>query len=94
MGKEQFEQFLVDRPQLALKLLRVLSERLNEQNAMLEQLALGGIRDRVLFLLVKLSEQFGVAAGEYHRIDLPLTHRELANMIGATRESVTVVLTN
>lgn len=92
MGKEQFEQFLADHPQLALKLLRVLSERLNEQNDMLEQLALGGIRDRVLFLLVKLSGQFGVAEGEYHRIDLQLTHQELANMIGATRESVTVIL--
>ncbi|HVJ49710.1 Crp/Fnr family transcriptional regulator [Desulfitobacterium sp.] len=92
MGKEQFEQFLAEHPQLALKLLRVLSERLNEQNAMLEQLALGSIRERILFLLVKLSEQFGVAEGEYHKIDLKLTHQELGNMIGATRESVTVVL--
>lgn len=92
MGKEQFEQFLAEHPQLALKLLRVLSERLNEQNAMLEQLALGGIRERILFLLVKLSEQFGVPEGEYDKIDLQLTHQELGNMIGATRESVTVIL--
>lgn len=92
MGKEQFEQFLATHPQLALKLLGVLSERLNEQAAMLEQLALGGIKDRVLYLLIKLSDRFGVEEGEFCRIDLPLTHQELANMIGSTRESVTVIL--
>lgn len=92
MGKEQFEMFLTSRPQLAMKLLKVLSERLKERDAMLEQLALGGIRDRVLHLLIKLSEQFGIREGEYYKIDLPLTHQELANMIGATRETVTVVL--
>jgi CRP-like cAMP-binding protein len=92
LGKEQFEQFLVDRPQLALKFLKVLSERLKDRDEMLEQLALGDIRDRVLHLLIKLAEQFSVKEGKYHKIDLPLTHQELANMIGSTRESVTVVL--
>lgn len=92
LGKEQFEQFLLSRPQLAMKFLKVLSERLKERDAMLEKLALGDIRDRVLHLLVKLSEQFGVEEEGYHKIDLPLSHQELANMIGATRESVTVIL--
>lgn len=92
LDKEQFERFLADRPQFILKLLKVLSERLKERDEMLEKLALGSVRDRILHLLVKLSEQFGVKEGDYYKIDLPLTHQELANMIGATRESVTVVL--
>jgi CRP-like cAMP-binding protein len=72
--------------------LKILSERLKERDEMLEQLALGDVRERVLHLLIKLSGQFGVKDGDYHKIDLPLTHQELANMIGATRESVSVVL--
>jgi CRP-like cAMP-binding protein len=92
LGKEQFEKFLAERPQLAIKLLKVISERLKERDALLEQLALGDVGDRVLHLLIKLSEQFGVVEEEYHKIDFPLTHQELANMIGATRESVTMVL--
>jgi CRP-like cAMP-binding protein len=92
LEKKQFETFLAERPELAIKLLKLLSERLQERDAMLEQLALGDIRDRVLHLLIKLSEQFGIEEEGYHKIDLPLTHQELANMIGATRESVTVVL--
>jgi CRP-like cAMP-binding protein len=92
LTKEEFERFLVDRPQLALKLLKLLSERLKERDALLEQLALGDIRDRVLHLLLKLSDQFGKKEGEYDKIDLPITHQELANMIGSTRESITIVL--
>ncbi|MFC4767482.1 Crp/Fnr family transcriptional regulator [Effusibacillus consociatus] len=93
LTKEEFESFLTQRPQLALKLLKVLSERLLEREAMLEQLALGGIRDRVLHLLVKLADQFGVEKADgFSKIDLVLSHQELANMIGASRESVTVVL--
>ncbi|WCK52960.1 Crp/Fnr family transcriptional regulator [Aneurinibacillus sp. Ricciae_BoGa-3] len=91
-GKEQFEAFLTSRPQLALKFLKVLSERLQERDALLEQLALGDLRDRVLHLLMKLSKQFGIEDGDYHKIDFSLTHQELANMVGATRESVTMVL--
>jgi CRP-like cAMP-binding protein len=92
LGKEQFEKLLADRPRLALELLKVLSERLKDRDEMLEQLALSGVRDRVLHLLLKLCEQFGVADGKMHKIDLPLSHQELANMLGASRESVTVVL--
>jgi CRP-like cAMP-binding protein len=93
LWKDQFESFLSERPQLAMKLLKELSERLKERDEMLEKLALGNIRDRVLHLLVKLCERFGVKEeGGLHRIDMALTHQEVANMIGATRESVTVVL--
>lgn len=92
LAKTQFERFLSERPQLALKFLKVLSDRLKDRDEMLEQLALGDLRNRVLHLLTKLAEQFGIEEDGYHRIDLPLTHQELANMIGATRESVTVIL--
>lgn len=92
MMKEEFEAFLSNRPQLAMKLLKELSERLKERDEMLEKLALGDIRERVLHLLVKLSERFGIDEGEFLRIDMALTHQEVANMIGATRETVTVAL--
>lgn len=92
MGKEQFETFLAKRPQLALKLLKLLNERLKERDAMLEKWALGSVRDRVIQLLLNLSQQFGVEINGYHKIDIPLTHQEIANMVGATREKVTLVL--
>jgi CRP-like cAMP-binding protein len=90
--KEHFENFLNKRPQLAMKFLKELSDRLKERDELMEKLALGNIRERVLHLLIKLSDQFGVEENGYRKIDLALSHQEMANMIGATRESVTVAL--
>ena len=90
--KEHFENFLSTRPLLAMKFLKELSDRLKDRDELLERLALSDLRGKVLYLLYKLSEQFGVEDGEFLKIDMPLTHQELANMIGATREAVSVTL--
>ncbi|UVI30264.1 Crp/Fnr family transcriptional regulator [Paenibacillus spongiae] len=87
--KEHFEKFLIKRPELALRFLKELSERLKERDELIEKLALGHVKERILHLLLKLSEQFGVEEDGYVKIDFALTHQEIANMIGATRESVT-----
>jgi CRP-like cAMP-binding protein len=65
---------------------------LQERDAMLAQMALGDVRKKVLHLLVKLGQKFGVPEGTHHKIDMPLTHQEIGNMIGSTRETVTVAL--
>jgi len=92
MSKSLFDSFLAERPQLMLKLLQELSRRLQERDELLVKMALGNVQERLLHLLVKLAEQFGKSEGHLCVIDLPLTHQELANMIGATRETVTLTL--
>ncbi|MCY9662338.1 Crp/Fnr family transcriptional regulator [Paenibacillus chondroitinus] len=90
--QEKFDQFLSLRPELALKLLEELSNRLRDRDEVLERLALSDLRGKVLFFLTKLSKKFGVEENGYQRIEMSLTHQELANMIGATRESVSLIL--
>ncbi|MEC0264714.1 Crp/Fnr family transcriptional regulator [Paenibacillus anseongense] len=92
INQDKFDQFLSMRPELALKLLEELSNRLRDRDEVLERLALSDLRGKVLFFLTKLSKKFGVEENGYQRIEIPLTHQELANMIGATRESVSLVL--
>lgn len=92
LGKESFEQFLIDRPYLAVKMMKELSALLKERDSQLEQMALGDVRKKALHLLVKLGQKFGVPEGHYHKIDMSLTHQEIGNMIGSTRETVTVAL--
>jgi CRP-like cAMP-binding protein len=92
LGKEMFEQFLVERPHLAVRMMKELSVLLQERDAQLAQMALGDVRKKVLHLLVKLGQKFGISEDSYHKIDVALTHQEIANMIGSTRETVTVVL--
>lgn len=63
--KDHFENFLSKRPKLALKFLKELSNQLK-------------VRERVIHLLVKLSNQFGKDEGMFRRIELALSHQEMA----------------
>lgn len=92
--KHDLEELLRARPELGVKMLRILTERLREAGELLERLAHGGIRQRLVHLLLKLAEKFGVEEGKFTRIDLNLTHQELASMIGSTRETVTANLSS
>lgn len=90
--QEQFEPFLNQRPELTMKFLMELSNRLLDRDEVLEILALSDLRGKILFFLTKLSGKFGIKGNEYQKIDMPLTHQELANMVGASRESVSLIL--
>jgi len=50
------------------------------------------VRHRVVALLLELVEAHGQACGRGWEIRLRLSHQELANLIGATRETVTSIL--
>lgn len=93
MNKERFENFLIQRPHFMMTLLKVLSNRVIGMSQLTQNLALGKLHDKVLYALIKLSDQFGLTSdNEYYKIDFPLSHQEIANLVGATREAVTVVL--
>ncbi|GMA64244.1 Crp/Fnr family transcriptional regulator [Alicyclobacillus fastidiosus] len=86
------------RPQVALKMVSILTQRIRESEEMLENLAFRDVRYRLIYLLSKLAKTFGQAGdghtSRYTHLDLNLSHQDLANMIGATRESVSVTLSN
>ncbi|SMO78238.1 CRP/FNR family transcriptional regulator, anaerobic regulatory protein [Melghirimyces algeriensis] len=92
LNKKDFEEFMKERPQLAIKLIGILTERLREAEEMLENLAYGSVQKRLLYLLSKLVHHFGNQKGAYWELDLRLSHQDLAAMIGATRETVSATL--
>lgn len=49
-------------------------------------------QQRLTHLLLDLAEQFGTAVEEGIQLSLKLSHQELANLIGTTRETVTILL--
>lgn len=93
MDTERFESYLLQRPRFMMNMLHVLSERLANLSSLAINLALGNLHHKILHTVVKLSEQFGSQCDdEYCRIDMPLSHQDIANLVGATREAVTVGL--
>ncbi|WP_139995107.1 Crp/Fnr family transcriptional regulator [Paenibacillus paridis] len=93
LDKPRFDDFLINHPRFMMALLGVLSERIASMSLLSQYLALGNLHDKILFALVKLSNQFGVInEGSYCKIGVSLTHQEIAHFTGATREAVTVAL--
>ncbi|PQP84398.1 cAMP-binding protein [Paenibacillus sp. PCH8] len=93
MNKQRFEQFLIEHPQFMMRLMNVLSERIKRMSELTQTLALGNLHEKVIHNLFRLAEQMGwIEENEYCRIQLTLTHQEIAWMAGATRESVTVTM--
>lgn len=93
MDKSRFESFLIDHPRFMMNLLRVMSERIVNMNHLAHSLALGNLRIRILHTLLKLTDQFETGLSEgFVQIDLSVSHQEIANMVGATREAVSSVI--
>jgi CRP-like cAMP-binding protein len=86
--KDQFEQFLLQKPELVFWFLNEISKKLNETSELFERLVLGNVNKSVLNLLLRLSMLIGIPEDDFVLIDFPLTHLELAQMIGATSEFI------
>ncbi|MED3575893.1 Crp/Fnr family transcriptional regulator [Cytobacillus praedii] len=99
IDKVQFEQIIIEKPDIALKIIKILSTRLKEMEEMLELMAYGSVRNKLLFLLNRLSEKFGEPLNEHagvgpewFQLGVKVTHQELASMMGSIRETVTELL--
>ncbi|PPQ49222.1 cAMP-binding protein [Paenibacillus peoriae] len=93
VDKDRFEHFLIEHPRFMMNMIKVLSDRISGMSSLAQHLALGNLQDKILYILLKLSDQFALQGREeYCKINFPLSHQEIANLVGATREAVTAAL--
>jgi CRP-like cAMP-binding protein len=71
---------------------RLIGQRLEHAEQRLADFALNAIPVRLDRLLADFSHRYGVSEPDGVLIDIPLPHREIASIVGSTRESVTVRL--
>ncbi|WP_166243511.1 Crp/Fnr family transcriptional regulator [Paenibacillus turpanensis] len=94
MPVKQFEKLLLEKPQLSVKLLRVMGQKLKDLQDRLQELSGSDMQARALSFLKELIENHGVAAsGGIFEVPFPLTHQEIANSIGTARETVSRLFT-
>ncbi len=86
--RHDFLQFLVDEPQVAVTLLAVLSGRLRQTDQIVHDAAFLDVRARLIKVLLNLAQTRGQAGPRGIVITSRLTQADLANMVGATRESI------
>ena len=84
--------WISDRPEIAEQLLRVLARRLRRTNDALADLIFTDVPGRVAKQLLALSERFGSPEPDGLRVHHDLTQEELAQLVGASRETVNKAL--
>ena len=87
-SKEDIKGVLRSNPDMTFTLLKGLIKRLRETDKKIESLALMDVYGRVAQLLTQMAEP----VNEAMVINEPLTHQEIANMVGASREMVSRIL--
>jgi CRP/FNR family transcriptional regulator len=93
MKRQDLERLVMEKPQVGLKMMSVLSERLSRAEDRMEDIALKEVPARLASFILKLIEDEGVMTREGYKIPTRYTHRELAIIIGSKRETVTKAFT-
>ncbi len=83
LRRDDFQQQLQEHPSIALKVLKVMVQRLRRADAKIGGLVLLDVNGRVAKLLLDLADESGGP-----RITRKLTHHTIAQMIGSSRETV------
>lgn len=92
ISRKDFEEFIHNKPELALSITKLMGFRRREIENMLEDLVFRGVHERLAILLLRLSERHGKDIDGNTLIDISLTHYDYANLIGSTRETTTACL--
>ncbi|WP_166175051.1 Crp/Fnr family transcriptional regulator [Rubrobacter tropicus] len=87
--KEDLEQLVLEKPEVGLQIMRVLSERLRRQESRLEDATMKDVHARLAGIILLLVESEGVRSGTGYKIPVHYTHERLGTMIGANRVAVT-----
>ncbi|CAH0345783.1 Crp/Fnr family transcriptional regulator [Bacillus sp. CECT 9360] len=83
-----FEKILIHYPELCIKLFNVLGEKIVDLQNRLEEQILHNTYEQIIMLLLRLCKSNGKQIDDGYKITTHFTNRELANMIGTSRESV------
>ncbi|MDE0714123.1 MAG: Crp/Fnr family transcriptional regulator [Gammaproteobacteria bacterium] len=89
---KQFRRYLMDNPSMAMQVIDILSGRLRVLGDMLLNLTSTDVTARLVKLLARFFQRYGRSRNGRIYIDIPLTHQEMADMIGCCRQTVTSTL--
>ena len=90
---EAFDDLVRRNPEVGVKTIRILGERLSTCEGRLSGLVHQKVPARLATLVLRLSEHRGGVTGEDNRIvPTRYTHNQLASMVGSNREAVTRAL--
>jgi CRP/FNR family transcriptional regulator, cyclic AMP receptor protein len=92
LDRQGLHNWILEYPQIAEHLLRLLARRVRRTNDALCDLSFADVPGRLARQLLDLATRFGERNGDSMHVDHELTHKELAQLVGSTRETVNKTL--
>ena len=89
IGKADFQRFLMHHEKIVLQIIQVLCARLRTVWSQIQALSYSSADARIRAGILQLARKHGVPDARGIIIDLKITHQELAEMVGTSRETVT-----
>jgi CRP-like cAMP-binding protein len=94
LDASEFSSLVARHAGLGLGLAKVLAARRRDLESKIERLIFRDVQTKLAELLLDLSNEYGVKDARGTRVTLKITHQEMANLIGSTRETVSLTLSD
>jgi CRP/FNR family cyclic AMP-dependent transcriptional regulator len=88
LRREELEKLIMNKPEVGLRLVRELAERLHASEARYADIIGKDVPARLATLILQLVDSEGVVSSESYRIPTHYTQEQLASMIGCKRVAV------
>lgn len=88
ISRHGFQNYCLEHPEVALKVLAVVGSRLRRLVGIIEDLSFTTVRQRLISLLLGLAQRSRRASTQGVQVELTTTHQDLASQLGTVRELV------
>lgn len=90
--RNQFERLIQREGIVGYRLSKILAQRRRDIENKLENLIFKDVNAKLAELLLRLATEYGIDDSRGTLVALKITHQEMANLIGSTRETVSLTL--
>jgi CRP-like cAMP-binding protein len=92
LERGEFEKIVQREGIIGYRLTKIVSQRRREVENKIEQLIFKDVNAKLAELLLRLASEYGIEDSRGTLVALKITHQEMANLIGSTRETVSLTL--
>jgi CRP-like cAMP-binding protein len=92
ISAHHFEKILNRYPEITLKVLKAVGQRLEESHELIKQLSVYTVEQRISATLLRMAKKLGEQKQTGMLIQIPFSRQDLAAMTGATAETVSRVM--
>jgi CRP-like cAMP-binding protein len=92
MGIDMMQNLMVKNKALSLKIFKLIGFRFRKLERRLESLVFKDARTRIVEFIKEMAEERGQKVGFETMVKNQLTHQDIANLTGTSRQTVTTIL--